>query len=378
MKKKVSSLSIIKSITAKDMKEFTRDKVWMVLTPLVIIVFVAIFWVLPGTVDETVVIGVHQENMGETVKGLQQGVSAKEGLEIVQFDTAKEMADTIETGRKVEGAEGDKVSVAIGIDFGSDFTERISAGEQTKVDIYISPNVAEEEKAYVKSFVREIAYAIAGEELPVKMPQEDEVILGVDRAGKQVPLRETMLPIIVIVVLLTESIALSSLVATEIRSKTIQALAVSPAKTSDIIISKTGSGTLMSFGQGILILALTGAFTSRNWLLLIVVVMLASVLMAGVGIMSGSLGRDFIGTLFISMVFLVPMIIPAFAVLFPGTQSFWIKILPSYGAVQSVVGVVAYEDGWVDSLPYILMGAAWSFVFCAVGVFALRRKVASL
>ncbi|MBN1288368.1 MAG: hypothetical protein JXA49_01860, partial [Actinobacteria bacterium] len=162
------------------------------------------------------------------------------------------------------------------------------------------------------------------------------------------------------------------------RLKTIQAIAVTPATIGDVIVSKTASGTIMSFGQGIFILALCGAFTTSNWLLLTIVVLLAAFLMAGVGIMSGSVGKDFIGTLFVSMIFLVPMIVPAMAVLFPGAPNFWIKILPSYGAVQSIVGVTAYGDGWADSLPYILMGAGWSMVFVVAGIFALTRKVAKL
>ncbi|MBN2168814.1 MAG: ABC transporter permease [Actinobacteria bacterium] len=376
--KTISSFSIIRRISAKDLKLFTRDKVWMVLTPLVVVVFIVIFWILPSTVNESIVIGVHQENMEELIEGYQKGAAAEEGLVLVQFDSTKKMAEAVETGEKVKGPGGDEVSTGIGIDFGNDFMQKVANGEPTTVDIYLSPDVPEDERTYVTSFVREMAYAIAGDELPVTFPEEDEIILGVDRAGKQVPLRDLMLPVIVFVVLLTEAVALSSLVANEVRLKTIQAIAVTPATIGDVIMSKTASGTIMSFSQGIFILALCGAFTTSNWLLLITVVLLAAFLMAGVGIMSGSVGKDFIGTLFVSMIFLIPMIVPAMAVLFPGAPNFWIKILPSYGAVQSIVGVTAYGDGWADSLPYILMGAGWSIVFIAGGIFALRRKVAKL
>ncbi|MBN1288992.1 MAG: hypothetical protein JXA49_05070, partial [Actinobacteria bacterium] len=214
--KNISSFSIIRRISTKDLKLFMRDKVWMVLTPLVVVVFIVIFWILPGTVDESMVIGVHQENMEELIEGYKKVAAAEEGMVLVQFDSTEKLANAVETGGKVKVPGGDEVSTGIGIDFGNEFMQKVEAGEPTTVDIYLSPDVPEDERTYVTSFVREMAYAIAGDELPVTYPEEDEIILGVDRAGKQIPLRDLMLPVIVFIVLLTEAIALSSLVANEV------------------------------------------------------------------------------------------------------------------------------------------------------------------
>lgn len=378
MKKRISSLSIIRMISIKDMKSYSRDKVWMVLTPFLLVAIIILFWVLPRSVDETIVVGIHQENMGRYIEAFEKGSAAEQGLKIVEFDSAEDMADAIEEGKDVKGPDGKKVGVGIGIDFGGDFLENIQSGRDTEVDIYLAPSVAEEEKTGVSSFVREFAYSVAGDELPVKMPAEDEIILGEDRIGRQVPLRDVMLPILVFIVLLTESMALSSLVAAEVHSKTIQALEVSPATTGEIIISKTGTGTLLAFSQGALLLLLTGVFTSSNWLLLLIVVLLASFMMAGVGILSGSVGKDFMGTLFVSMIFFLPMIVPTFAAIFPGTQSFWIKLIPTYASVQSLVNICAYGKGWSENLVYMGLAAAWSVVFVSIGVVALQRKVAKL
>ena len=83
------------------------------------------------------------------------------------------------------------------------------------------------------------------------------------------------------------------------------------------------------------------------------------------------------GTLFTGMAFMVPMVVPAFAVLFPGAPSAWVKVLPSYGVVRALVGATSYGYGWAETLPYLGMAAAWSVALGAAGALALGKKVES-
>ena len=79
--------------------------------------------------------------------------------------------------------------------------------------------------------------------------------------------------------------------------------------------------------------------------------------MTGFGLIAGSAGKDFIETLFYGMAFMIPLMIPAIAVLFPGSAAVWVKILPSYGLVQAVVQSSAYNAGWLEVLPHLGTGA---------------------
>lgn len=371
-------LRIIRAISAKDLTEYTRDRLWMILTPLVLIAFTVVFWLMPSSVEETIVLGVHQKGMDTLIAQLASGADARQGLMVVEFDSAKELASAVEGRTKAKGPDGEELSVPIGVDFGAGFASDIAAGRTPEVDVYVSPETPEELRGAVTAFVSELAYGLTGDESPVVMPEPSEILLGTDRAGSQVPMRERFRPIVVFMILLTESFALSSLVATEVRTKTAAALSVTPASTGDIIAAKTVTGTTLALGQAVILLALTRSFTADNWLMLLVAAALGATLATGVGVVSGSWGRDFMGTLFIGMAFLIPMIVPAFAVLFPGTPSAWIKVLPSYGVIQALVGVTAYGQGWADILPYLALAAAWSFALCAAGVFALGRRVRSL
>jgi hypothetical protein len=45
---------------------------------------------------------------------------------------------------------------------------------------------------------------------------------------------------------------------------------------------------------------------------------------------AGCIGRDMMANLIGGVVFMVPMMIPAVAVLFPGSASPWVQVLPTY------------------------------------------------
>jgi ABC-type multidrug transport system permease subunit len=90
---------------------------------------------------------------------------------------------------------------------------------------------------------------------------------------------------------------------------------------------------------------------------------------------AGSAGKDFIGTLFYGMVFMIPLIVPAFAALFPGTASPWVRALPSYPLIEGLVETTIYGQGWAESWGRIGVLAAWCAVVFGVGWVVLRRRV---
>jgi hypothetical protein len=78
------------------------------------------------------------------------------------------------------------------------------------------------------------------------------------------------------------------------------------------------------------------------------------------------------------MVFIIPMAVPAVAALFPGAASAWVQVLPTYGFIETIVGVTAYGYSWSDTTGYLLMSAVWCVVIFAAGWFILRRRVEAL
>ena len=354
---------IIGAIIRKDLVEFTRDRFYVLITVFGLVIYVAMYWFLPSSVDETIEAGIHWQG------GLPQELSDGDGLEFTPFDSAAALEAAVD-------GSGD-VSVAIGLDFPPGFTESVRAGTPTTVRVLLTTDVPAEYRGAMTSFVRELAFLISGADLPVTQLDTTEVILGEDRAGDQVSLQEKMGPMFVFFMLLLETFALATLVATEIQARTVTAVLATPTRVADFLAAKAIIGTTLAFGEALLLVILIGILGTGP-LVLIVTLLLGALLVTGFGLIAGSTGKDFIGIVFWSMLFLVPLAIPSFAVLFPGSAAPWVRVLPSYGLIESIVRTTSYGDGLTDLAGPLLELAGWCVIVFAAGLFTLRRKVATL
>lgn len=370
--------AIVRAIVLKDLREFSRDRLWMVLTPLMLVFYVGLLWLLPSTVDESIRVGVYARGLtGSLDQALEMDtLSAEQALVVVPFDDRAQLQSAVAEGTAVE-VDGASRRVDIGIAFPDDLAASLTSGAPATVTIFVDAAVPAEVQTAMDAFVREATYAMAGVELPVAQPQQELVVVGEDRVGAQVSPQDRLVPLIAVMVLLVESMALAGLVAVEIQTRTAKAIIASPATVADLLGAKGLTGTLLAFSQAGLVLLLVGAF-GHEPLLLMLALLIGSVMTAGFGMLAGSAGRDFMTTIFLSMVFIIPMAVPAVAALFPGAASFWVQLLPTYGFIETIVGVTAYGQGWGDSAGYLLMSAAWCVAIFAAGWFILRRRLEAL
>lgn len=370
MSAQVSRAAIISAIIRKDLREYSRERFFVVITVISILIYGIGFWLMPSSVDESFAVGIHQTGMDDIFAAAMgdQGV----GIELVQFDTVEALEAALGMGE----AEPEQ-PLAIGLAFPNDFLQRVAAGQETTVRVYVDANVPVEFQRAMESFVREIAFALSGNPLPVADPDREVIVLGEDRVGDQVPFREKIRPLFAVMALVIETFALSALVATEIQARTVTAVLVSPTRVSDFLAAKGILGTGMAFAQAVLLLLIIGSFANQP-LILLSAVLLGAVLVTGFGLIAGSAGKDFIETLFYGMAFMIPLMIPPIAVLFPGTAAVWVKILPSYGLVQAVVQSSAYDAGWLDVLPHLGTALGWCVIAFAAGLVILKRKVETL
>jgi ABC-2 type transport system permease protein len=362
----MSRAGIVAAIVRKDFKEFLRDRFYVFISIFGLIMYVAIYWVLPSSVDETIDIGVHGADLGSV---LAIGAGEDQGLAITEFDSGTDLEQA------VLGEGNDKV--AVGLDFSSDFFAAVRAGEPATVRVLVTADVPVEYRDAMTAFVKELAYGIAGETPPVTQLSEQLVVLGEDRAGDQVSLQERMGPMFVFFLLLVETFALGTLVASEIQNRTVTAVLATPARMGDFLAAKAVLGTLLTFSQALLLAVLIGV-VGASPAALIVALLLGSVLVTGVGLIAGSTGKDFVGLVFWSMAFMIPLMVPAFAVLFPGTAALWVRVLPTYGLVETIIRASAFGDGITDVAGLLLVLAAWCAVTFGVGLAVLRRKVVAL
>jgi ABC-2 type transport system permease protein len=356
------SRAVVGAIVGKDLRLFVRDRFYLLVTVMGLVFYVAVFWVLPAAADDTYEIGVHLPGGVGLLGALP--ADDQEGLRVVPYGSSAALAAAVQAGDEI----------IAGLDFPPGYPEGTTASDPATVRVLLAAGAPEELRPALVAGVREIAHAIAGDELPVTLPAQEDVILGVDRAGQQLSLREQMRPLLVFLVLIVEMFALASLVASEIAQRTITALLTTPARTSDVLLAKALLGTLLAFSQA-LVLALATGTLARAPVLLTVTLLLGALLVTGFGLLAGATGKDFVTIVFWSVLLVVPLAIPAFAVLFPGAAAWWVRLLPTYSLVETVVGAASYGEGWAEAAPRLLALSAWCVVVLAAGTVVLGRRV---
>ncbi|MFH1329781.1 MAG: ABC transporter permease [Actinomycetota bacterium] len=389
MSRPVSRWAVVGAIVRRDLLEYTRDRLWAFLTALVLVVVIAVFWILPSDGDESIHVGVSGLADPAASLGLE---AAGGGLVVVPFASAADLERVVageaeawatEEGTLVRERGSDErlpggaeqIDVAIGIAFPEGFPA--ADGEAARVTVYADAAVPAEVGTAVAGLVREVAYQAAGVPLPVEAPGRFYVVLGEDRAGGERSPREGFRPLLIFMTLIMELFVMASLIAKEIQERTVVAVLVTPATVGDVLAAKGIAGALSGLVQAVILLAAINSLSTHPTLLLALLA-LGSVMVAGTAMLAGSSGRDFMSTLFWGMLFMVPLLIPAMAALFPGTAAAWVRALPSYPLVRGLVDVQSYGAGWADTLPELGLLAAWCAGLFAAGWLVLRRRVQAL
>ncbi len=414
MKESLTNRLLLSAMLRKDLLLYSRNKVYLFLTLLGLLIFIGVFWLVPDTVEEelTLAISPPLQTMVEDSKELLVDRGLPLGLleELEELDTAFreegllliELAEETDLRRVISGeaelylldsgekivyepggeakkpADASKVNLQIGIAFPAAFFGEAVLNQKPQVKVYADAAVPEELRGAMEAFIRELAYQLAGYDLPVELPADEAIILGTDRLGDQISLKSRMRPLIAFFILMMETFAMASLISNEVLQKTVSALLVTPLRVKHFLLSKTIFGTVLALVQGLIVLLFIRAFTPENWSLLLVTIILGSLLFTAVAMLVGSAGKDFIGQLMFSLLFLIPLLIPAFAVLFPGSVATWVKVLPSYPIVDLLYSVTVHNAGWNESLAALGYAGLWVLLIYLAGLFVLKRKVATL
>jgi len=353
-----SHLRLIRTIIGKDLRQFARDRFFLFVTVLGLVFYVGMFWVLPDTVDEILQLGVSGDF------ALQ---GAGPGIDLAAFESEEALRAAV-----AEGADG----ILAGLAFPAGFVPDLRAGRSVTVTMYVGAGIPAGAERAVGGFVEEIGYFVAGIEAPSSLLTEVTVV-GVDRAGDPVSLRERFRPMFAFLVLLVESLALASLVSAEIHDRTVTAVLVTPASVGDFLSAKVVLGTALAFTEAVVLLAALSSLGS-GVVALLVALFLGAVLVTGFALIAGSTGKDFIGIVFWSMLFLFPLLIPAVAALFPGAAAPWVRVLPSFGLVEAIVAVTVDGEGLADVAGYLAVVAMWCVAVLGAGLLVLRRRVVAL
>jgi len=346
---------IIAALMAKDLVLFFRNRFFAVVTVLGLVAYVVIYLVLPDRVDEQLTLAIYAPALPPVFEVMQE-----EGLVFDTYDSEASLRQVV--------ADGDYPA---GIALGNDALARLAAGERAQIQIYLNATAPPEIQDAVPLVVEELFLMQSGQPLPLEVETE---ILGQDRVGFQIPPRDRMVPLFAVFLMITEMLGLSSLIAEEVVGRTLQALLITPMTVGGIFAAKGIIGVGLAAGQAALFLLLTAGL-SQQPLLVLAALFLGAVMVTGIGFLLASVGRDLLSIMSWGIPLIIVLMVPAFAVIFPGGVSDWVRLIPSYYLVDTVHQAINLDVGWSELWSNLVVLLVFDAAVVWLGMTALRRRI---
>lgn len=345
---------IIGTLIEKDFSLFFRKRFFAALTIFGLVIYIVLYLVLPGSVDETFKIGLY----APVVPPVFNQVPV-EGLDLEIVATPEDLQAGVLDGTYVAGVE-----------LPPDILEKLSAGQKPTINLYFTADVPQEARDAVTLAIRELASMQAGQPLSIEFNGE---ILGPDTTGEPITPRDRLRPLLAIFILMTEMLGLANLVAEEVERRTINALLVTPMTVRDLFFAKSITGTGLAFVQALIFMVVVGGLANQP-LLILTALVLGAVLVTGIAFLVASVSKDFMTVLGWGILAFILMVLPSFSIIFPGVITGWVKIIPSYFLIDTVHRAANFGSGWSDLGLNLLVLAGWCLAITWAGILTLRRK----
>lgn len=340
----------------KDLILYFSNRFFAFITVLGLVFYIGAYFVMPKTVDETIELAFYAPTLPEQ---LQNQLQEAEGVRVIPFTSAEAVRTAVADGE-----------YEVGVALADDFAAALAAGRPTTARAWFGAGFPDEFKGLYLTFLDELGYLLGGRPLNVQVTEE---LIGVDRAGQQIPLRDRMLPLFAVLLLVMEMMGLASLIAGEVGSGTLTALLVTPLRVEGLFLAKGVFGAGLAFAQATLLMALTGGLQRQPGLILLAL-LLGAIMVTGLAFLIASVAGDLMSVMGWSMLGMLLLALPAFSVLVPGITSGWVQALPSWPLVNTVYRVARDGWGWGDAAGQLLALSLWSAAFTAVGVWVLQRR----
>lgn len=351
------SAHVVGTLVSKDLNLYFRNRFFAFITVLGLVFYIVMYFFLPNTVDETLDLAVYAPDIPRDVLEDMQ----EDGLEFHYMRSEEDLITAV--------TEGD---FEVGVVMPINLRREIARGDLPEMRVFLTPDVPEEYRDVYTIMARELAFLVAGDPLYLEVTEE---VIGMDMAGRQIPPRDRMLPMLTVFVLMMETLGLASLISAEVEAGTIRALLITPMSISDLFLGKGITGVLLAFVQVVLLMLITGGLQNQP-LLILTTLFLGSVLVTGLGFLVASASRDMMSVLGWGILTILILAIPALVIFLPGITSDWIQVIPTYYLVDTVYRVLNFDAGWSDVWPNLLAIILFSAAFIGLGVAALRRRFA--
>src|SRR4030042_4264259 len=190
------NLRVVGALVIKDLSLFFRNRAFTLLTIFGLIVYLIIYFVIPGSVDESLDIGLYAPVVPPAFEQIQG-----EGLKMEVVESEETLRKGVIEGRYVAG-----------VGLPAAIMERLMSGQKPQVKLYFTSDAPGEIKDAVEVLITEFAYLQTGQSLAIEISEE---ILGPDMMGMQIPPRDRLRPLLAVFILLVETMGLATLIGEE-------------------------------------------------------------------------------------------------------------------------------------------------------------------
>ncbi|MEW6651064.1 MAG: ABC transporter permease [Chloroflexota bacterium] len=345
----------IPPLIRKDLTIFFRNRFYAFISIFALAAYTGFYYLMPQQVDEVIEVGLH---VPASAADAEQLLGA-DGLYFRRFASLAEMQRAVEDRQ-----------ITAGIAFPENLTADLRAGKKPTLDIYVLSDLDRNTREAMQIAVEALSLGMTGQTLNI---ETNDILLGRDMAGMQVPPRDRILPLFILVLLMFETMGLASLLAEEIQTGTIRALLVSPMSAADLFFAKGLVSVGLVMFQAVVITTATGALFAAP-LLLLVTLLLGALLVTAIGFLIGAAGKDMLSVMSWGVLVLVLLGIPAFGVLFPGMLTGWSRLPPSHYLADTIHQVINFGASWQQVYNNLLILLAWNAALLLAGVLVLKRK----
>ncbi len=311
-------------LLGKEYKLLFKNKLFIAFSVVLLFVFIGLYIVLPNEIGhEEPVIAIYTEvDAKEFFDAWDNGIKA---MSYVKLDSSDELLSEIEQGNYVAGFI---ITEQIWRD--------ISEGKQGHVELFFAPGLAEE---YVTSFeflveiaFSEMTYRKEGDLLNITT---EEIFIGKDIMGSEVPLKKMMIPLMICVLFIMEIFALGISLVEEIESRSLKAVLIAPVSMYELLVAKGITGISVSLIQSFIFLLATGSLTTQA-LAIIMIILLGAVLTTGVSALLAAFSTDMMSLVTKGIFAMLILMIPLLGIIIPGFFSSWVSIIPTYILADSL------------------------------------------
>ncbi len=342
----------IKALVIKDTSLYFRNRSSPLITVLGIIFYIAFYFLMPKSVDETLEIGLYAPMDIPSIEDMKT-----EGFILIPTESDEQLQESVISGE-----------FSAGIALPVNTAELLEVGQFPDLTLYLASDVPITEKQRYFPSSKKLAYQHRSSFHGCHQRRNHgEDMLAPDTSQRPpAPSAGNFSDNV-------RNVSPGESHCRRTRIGNCRALMVTPMSVREFFVGKGIFGIGLAFIQSIVFMAIVGGLSEQP-LLIIFGLFLGSIMATAIGFLIGSLARDFMSVLAWGMILFIILLVPAFGIMFPGTVTGWVEYIPSYYLVDLVHRVAGFGAGWGDVWLNIAVLSGFSTLVLLAGMYGIRSK----